>query len=1136
MFYARCGIEFTNPPPVARMIEKDYFGLLLDEIQQVSGKPAVTAKTSPDALSGFIGQELFNPGSGGNKTMSLNVPAADVSRPVLPNLLKINVSSAYKPVLKRSRPALMKTAPSINIKPYDFNEIISILLNYPALLRKLGLIIDIEVKDTAKTQGTFNVSLKTQGLQGESWEFHAAPLTRCVADKNGFYAASRTDSGIAPGGMLAFDDENQYRLMQTDVIGGGFRNIQYTAVLSPIIKSRTEAAALPAERTIGIGMRMIDRVAKQEKRFETIQNLDSQCFTSDGVMVNGTGPNPPILYAYDLFRGFRPDTAVYDEKSKSWKWYSLCRRDVQYFIGNDTINCKPDKGDSPDDEGVVTAGLVKQQTEDDINGIETHHMLENIFRWSGWSLCVPLPSDEPVPGDVCGPGAGVPDNAGSQLGLNVKTRISVTCGSLPLLRFGKKYRFRARTADIAGNGLSWNSKDETHASPEVTFRRYEPVPTPVMHEKIAFGPDLPGESLETLVIRSNYDTEKEDQPTRREFYPPPTTLPLAEYHGMFDVKGSFDGNEARRVVKEYIEPLKNNKQFSSKYITDPLAMGVVFKGLPGLDDPVFKCKFSSTGDKWPENLNKLSIKIVEGSKPPERKGDEITVYLPKAEQIKISYSSLINDTGLNNMAQWGRMQKYKQLSPGNSLAGKLITTAKTEALRGLHSMFTPKREIKLVHAVRQPMEEPVMVPVFDPDNRKKDSMRRNPDATWCYLDGAIQVHGKSTGSVDVYAYWTEFIDDPESNEGVKKTPVKQHVLRSEVHLSGSSSKSSSGGFVNYMEKPGKGALFLGTQINEVVVRPMKKRKKEIKEVNPAAYELANSYNLQKVWGEDRIKLVAKVNNINTAAVEGILKSIAPRHEFVDTKHRAIVYEVEGTTRFREYFGPMRGGKMAVQIMTSKVAQLASHLSPLPKADPQEANFRRKGPKTTTIHIPSAARPAPVRVAYAIPTFGWEPLKKEEKKLIRTRRGNGIRVFFEGPWFSSGEDELLGAVVLGTKMSLTDKLKPYVSQWGSDPIWKTESLPSDTPGVLHFRGAVEAANGLSLAEMEDATQDKRGLSVIGFGATYDRNRRLWYSDIEMTPGKSYFPFVRLALARYQPYSVEKYPSFCSNINRFYPASA
>jgi hypothetical protein len=36
--------------------------------------------------------------------------------------------------------------------------------------------------------------------------------------------------------------------------------------------------------------------------------------------------------------------------------------------------------------------------------------------------------------------------------------------------------------------------------------------------------------------------------------------------------------------------------------------------------------------------------------------------------------------------------------------------------------------------------------------------------------------------------------------------------------------------------------------------------------------------------------------------------------------------------------------------------------------------------------------------------------------------------------------------------------------------------------------------------------------------YDDDRQLWFCDIEINPGASYYPFIRLALARYQPISI------------------
>jgi hypothetical protein len=57
-------------------------------------------------------------------------------------------------------------------------------------------------------------------------------------------------------------------------------------------------------------------------------------------------------------------------------------------------------------------------------------------------------------------------------------------------------------------------------------------------------------------------------------------------------------------------------------------------------------------------------------------------------------------------------------------------------------------------------------------------------------------------------------------------------------------------------------------------------------------------------------------------------------------------------------------------------------------------------------------------------------------------------------------------------------------------------------------------GLPLLELPE---EKRFIAV-GHEVEYDRERGLWYCDLELDPGQAYFPFIRLALARFQPDSV------------------
>jgi hypothetical protein len=197
-----------------------------------------------------------------------------------------------------------------------------------------------------------------------------------------------------------------------------------------------------------------------------------------------------------------------------------------------------------------------------------------------------------------------------------------------------------------------------------------------------------------------------------------------------------------------------------------------------------------------------------------------------------------------------------------------------------------------------------------------------------------------------------------------------------------------------------------------------------------------------------------------------------------------------------------------------------------KLNAVEAQFTRTGP-AVTVHVPSSARPGLLNLAYVVPTFGWELVQKGADTISRTRRGNGLRIYLEGPWFSSGEDEMLGVIILpeGTSAPATET-SPLITQWAQDPIWISGSLPENYPSRDQFTGYSEYASGLSLAELESQQEDSATkkktnshVAVAAYAVQYDKGRGLWYADVEMKPGNAYFPFVRLALARYQPYSVK-----------------
>jgi hypothetical protein len=106
--------------------------------------------------------------------------------------------------------------------------------------------------------------------------------------------------------------------------------------------------------------------------------------------------------------------------------------------------------------------------------------------------------------------------------------------------------------------------------------------------------------------------------------------------------------------------------------------------------------------------------------------------------------------------------------------------------------------------------------------------------------------------------------------------------------------------------------------------------------------------------------------------------------------------------------------------------------------------------------------------------------------------------------------------LTTVKSIPERLLPYVTQWGADPIWLGGKLRS-LPTTSDFLNPGKVDSGLSMAEFPSQKGDEF-VGVAAYDVGYDSDRRLWYCDIEVNPHEAYFPFIRLALARYHPKSV------------------
>jgi hypothetical protein len=239
------------------------------------------------------------------------------------------------------------------------------------------------------------------------------------------------------------------------------------------------------------------------------------------------------------------------------------------------------------------------------------------------------------------------------------------------------------------------------------------------------------------------------------------------------------------------------------------------------------------------------------------------------------------------------------------------------------------------------------------------------------------------------------------------------------------------------------------------------------------------------------------NNVTRRAVKSEVQTIAVnrgdqllkdpiRHEFGDTRHRKVTYTLTAVSRFRHFFG----------------------------AAEDESAFVAKAVLPRLVSIPNSARPSPPMVLSIRPAFAWETSREggQNFTLRRRRLGGHVRVELKGPWYETGEGEQL-AVIVSTGSEPPERLRPFLTQAGRDPIYQL----ADTvrwPEAAEFKRASGPSREAFLKEAG------ANVAVTPHEPWFNDGR--WFADISLPrlASESYCPFVRLAVARYQPDSLDE----------------
>lgn len=850
-----------------------------------------------------------------------------------------------------------------------------------------------------------------------------------------------------------------------------------------------------------------------------------------------------VLYSTDVVQGYRMDIAYEEDPTR---WYSLHQRQDEYTWYDEGNNPFP-VNEIDEDEGFIQLGIAE-----DPNDPDDVFVSETLARWEGWSLSVRKPGyaineSDDYDGTEEDKKDFVYTNKQQEiqkyqfdpdLEFKVNAQSKIVPGTLPKLRFGKDYRVRVRAVDLAGNSVSTDHQSESPLDTirsNIRYLRYEPLASPI----VLVGNALKdGEFLERLVIRSNHDQsvseyeadhkvegQEFDDYSQRYLLPPKNSQLIAETHSKFEQ--AFQNNPAAaqeiyNIITSYEGLYQQDKENEEKiyqpseveiiYLPDPMAAGVSLFVADGYDNThtqEFAPKMFSFFEKQavnPNNTNSVNIpddwykagviriRLEEGEQDVSWDSSNriFTVFLPKGIRTRIKFSTFWREEDLKQLSAIWKM--VNDDNPGNYQ--EIDELAKS----GQHWMVSPSREFELVHAVQQPVDAPVIEELI-PD--------RDYNTTYSWINTRFDIHGESTEKVEFQAKWTEPIDDGISVK-IKEKQGRNSIADININYHDDVVTK---GTIPEPEKLEK-APIENLKVTPILrIKPQTKQTFEV-QPQPKARKVNQMFvaqnlqfkQLQRTKVSPRRNIVQRVKyDIESTKFSFVkqmnLRILPLKHQFGDTKHRWVDYKLVASSRYREYFA---------KILNSN----------------NELNTIRESEWTERVNILSSVRPKAPEVDYIIPTFEWR--KTQSKDAVRHQRlGGGLRIYLKRPWYSTGEDEMLGIILPEAKSnirSLAAMAPGYTNtytHWGIDPVLYGKKPQGVSPQISDFR-----MNPVVDTKLQYPDQPGKLAKVVGYPVHFDQERQMWFCDLAINPKDMYFPFIKLFLARYQPHSVrEKNSDVC-----------
>lgn len=968
----------------------------------------------------------------------------------------------------------------------DVHQMFSALGDHPALLRRLGLVVDLVLDEglppaPVAAPGYLAVvpTLPDPAVPDDVTRSQLSHLTAYIHDDvldddpdHGvvFVAARAVPDPLGPAGGvptgLAPLPESVFSLTQVDVDGALLKAVNLAATVArpasaPDAKplDQPDTAGLPALRTSGLGLTRTGRAAGLQQDFATA--LDHNALADLDAVTR--------LHAEDLVRGHRLDVL---DASASPVWRTLHARVVTATVERFDGVLAPMPG-----EGFLTESLAGAPappgTDPDPNGELYVH--ETLATWDGWSLSAPRPGAA-LNRDPRAPEPDNPDTAPTRvandphtsMGLSLES--TVAPGTLPKLRFGHEYRVRLREVDLAGQGPSVAEADAWLASPAAAtptvpargaepYLRFEPVPAPAIVPAQPFGE---GASALRLVVRSTagldpagYAAAVADEllarglePYRdhddRHLAPPKASFETAERHGMFDPVMASDGTPPSAEQLAQIREAYAIARREKGTYDDPGAPGARTVAIP-----------ADTGDRPPGRYVVWETDSLELPYLPDPLAEGVLFFgLPGTpdEGLRVQTASdpwyrprpfRLRLTGGDASTSWDEDTRVLtvRLPQATTVRARIVSVVDRIDLMGILRWCEQELDgaaldeaVRLIKENRSWLVSPwhdvelvhaVQHPLVVPDFEVLEGSRSKGQTSFD-LRGMVPVDPPSTEKVELRGSWTELVDRPDDPAGPRT-------------LTGAST-----------------AFTLPMSL--VTSRPPDDER--------APFSL----------------LGERLISFDTLMRREHRTEQPTSHEFGDTRHRLVSYTMTAASPFREDFPNAWLDEPARTSVTGAPIQ---------------------------INVPSSASPPSPDVLYVMPTMGWSSSDDGDRMTV-SRRGGGVRVWLRRGWNASGDGELLG-VVTGRAV-----VAPGVDDYTRVSILAAD--PTRRGAVPENLGAASFRNPTGVAERMPLPGGTSPVVVVGFLPTYDEDSQRWFCDLDIDTGAAYQPFLRLSLVRYQPSSL------------------